>query len=102
MARETVEVITPSTTDDLPEGTTNKYDTGVPPVSTDELAEGTTNKYDTGEPLTALETQAAIVALPDADRVLIGSEPLTGEKKIYGIHRNAAGNIETDQEDVPV
>lgn len=47
------------TSDDLTEGTTNKYDTGEPPASTDELAEGATNKYDTGEPPADLE------ALPD-------------------------------------
>ncbi|MBA7559938.1 hypothetical protein ES708_01556 [subsurface metagenome] len=38
------------TTDDLTEGVTALYDTGLPPASTDELAEGAANKYDTGVP----------------------------------------------------
>lgn len=47
------------------------------------------------------EMQAAIVSLPDADRVLVGSEPQTGEKKVYGVHISPDGHIETDQESVP-
>ncbi len=98
MAREIVEVITPSTTDDLPEGSTNKYDTGAPPVSTDDLTEGSTNLYEQGD-MTGAEIQTAVLGLADADRVLVGSEPQPGEKKVYGIHRNASGNLELDAED---
>ena len=98
MAREVVEVITPSTTDDLPEGSTNKYDTGAPPVSTDDLTEGSTNLYEQGD-MTGAEIQTAVLGLADADRVLVGSEPQSGEKKVYGIHRNASGNLELDSED---
>lgn len=36
--------------DDITEGATKKFDTGVPPVDTDELTEGAVNKYDTGAP----------------------------------------------------
>lgn len=98
MAREVTEFVTPSTTDDLTEGSTNKYDTGVPPATTDDLTEGSTNKYEQGD-MTGAEIQTAVLGLADADRVLVGSEPLTGEKKIYGVHINAAGNIESDNED---
>ena len=129
MAREVVEVITPATTDDLPEGASNKYDTGAPATDLADLDPTASTKlagieesadanigeeFSTAEQTklagvdagaevnpTALETQTAIVALPDADRVLVGSEPLTDEKKIYGIHRNAAGNLELDSEDTP-
>ncbi|GAH81894.1 unnamed protein product [marine sediment metagenome] len=45
----------PASTDELAEGTTNKYDTGVPAADTDELTEGETNKYDTGVPPSDLE-----------------------------------------------
>lgn len=148
------------TTDDLPEGVTSKYDTGVPPASTDELPEGAANKYDTGVPpsdleglpdgatrkamldaektkltgidegaevnpadLAALDPAAssklagveegakadqsgaeirdAIVALGDTERKLVVTEPQPGEFKVIGVHRNAAGNLEYDYDDVP-
>ena len=49
---------------------------------------------------TGAEIQTAVLGLADGDRVLIGSEPETGEKKVYGIHINAAGNIEAEQDTV--
>ena len=51
---------------------------------------------------TGAEVQTAILALADADRVLIGSEPVTGEYKIYGVHRNAAGVLEYEHDTVAV
>ncbi len=104
MAREVIEVITPTDTDGLPEGTVNKYDTGAPPADLDALADGVTRfaAAETGATAdqTGLEVQSLVTGLADADRVLVGSEPLVGEKKIYGIHRNAAGNLEMDSETV--
>lgn len=38
------------TSDEIIEGTTKKFDTGVPPANTDALPEGAANKYDTGVP----------------------------------------------------
>lgn len=121
--------------DDLPEGSANKYDTGAPPASTDELSEGSANKYDTGVPpatqddlpdgttakqypaadktkLAAIEEDAtadqtgaevrdAIVALGDTERKIVITEPQTDEFKVIGVHRNAAGNLEYDYDDVP-
>ena len=103
MAREIIEVIIPADTDGLAEGTVNKYDTGVPPADLDALPDGAA-RFAAAEAgatadQTGLEMQTDIVGLADADRVLIGSEPLSGEKKIYGIHRNAAGSLELDSED---
>jgi len=49
---------------------------------------------------TGAEMQTAILALTDADRVLIGSEPESSEYKIYGVHRNAAGILEYVHESV--
>lgn len=157
------------TADDLPEGTTNKYDTGVPPANTDELSEGATNKYDTGVPpsdleelpdgatrkamldaektkltgiaegaevnpadldevpdsatrkamsdtektkLTGIEDSAKddqtgaevrdlIAALGDTERKILITNPETGEFKVIGVHRNAAGNLEYTYDDVP-
>lgn len=49
---------------------------------------------------TGAEVQTAVLGLDDGDRVLVGSEPQTGEKKVYGVHINASGHIETDQDTV--
>lgn len=113
MARATAEIIAPSTTDDLPEGTTNKYDTGEPPTDLEELPDGTTRKAmlaaertkltdiedNAKDDQTGAEIQTAIVGLADADKKIVLSEPQSGEHKIYGIHRNAAGNPEYNYED---
>lgn len=113
MARAVAEIIAPSTTDDLPEGSTNKYDTGAPPATLEELGDGATRKAmtdtektkltgiedDAKDDQSGLEMQTAIVALADADKKLIESEPQTGEFRIYSIHRNAAGNPEYNYED---
>ena len=96
MAREVVEVITPSDLDGLPDGTTRKA------MSDTEKTKLTGIEDSATADQTGLEVQTAIVGLGDADRVLVGSEPLSGEKKIYGIHRNAAGNLEMDAEDTAV
>ena len=94
MAREVVEVITPSDLDGLPDGTTYKR------MSATEQTKLTSVEDSATADQTGLEMQTSIVGLADADRVLVGSEPLVGEKKIYGIHRNAAGNLELDSQTV--
>ena len=92
MARETVEYIIPTDLDDIPDGTTYKKMSG-----TEQTKLGTIEDSATADQ-TGLEVQTLITGLADADRVLVGSEPETGEKKVYGIHINASGNIETDQD----
>lgn len=96
MAREVIVVIAPSTLDDLPDGTTYKR------MSTTEQSKLSGIEAGATADQTGAEVQTAILALTDADRVLVGSQPQTGEKKIYGIHRNAAGNLEMDSETVAV
>ncbi len=96
MAREVIEVVTPSDLDGLPDGSTYKRATSTELTKLGGIADNATIDQ------TGLEMQTSIVALADADRVLVGSEPLSGEKKIYGIHRNAAGNLELDAEDTAV
>lgn len=85
--------------DDLGEGSSNKYDTGTPPASTDDLTEGSSNKYDTGVPPTATETKDAIVAMADDDREIIISRPTTGQKKIYAIQTHSDAKQEIEQND---
>jgi len=92
MARETVEYIIPTDLDDIPDGTTYKKMS-----ATEQTKLGTVEDSATSDQ-TGAEIQTAILGLADGDRVLVGSEPETGEKKVYGIHINAAGNIETDQD----
>lgn len=94
MARETVEYIIPTDLDDIPDGTTYRKMS-----ATEQTKLGTIEDSATADQ-TGAEMQTAIVGLADGDRVLVGSEPETGEKKVYGIHINASGNIEADQDTV--
>jgi len=105
--------VPPASTDDLPEGTGNKYDTGVPPTDLEALPDGATRKAmsdaekakltgvedNAAADQTGAEIQTAIEGLADVDRKVLLSEPEVGEFKIYGIHRNAAGNTEYVYED---
>jgi len=119
MAREVIEVITPSDLDGLPDGTTYKRMSATEQTKLTGVAENATVDQDEANiktvfgwstspengataDQTGAEVQTAIVGLADADRVLVGSEPQSGEKKIYGIHRNASGNLEMDSEDTAV
>ena len=94
MAKVTAEVITPSNLDGLPDGTTYKRATGTQLTKLDGVETAATADQ------TGAEIQTAIVGLADADRKVMVSNPLTGEFKIYGIHRNAALNLEYDYESV--
>lgn len=49
---------------------------------------------------TGAEVRDAIVALSDTERQIVVSEPQTGEFKVIGVHRNAAGDLEYDYDDV--
>jgi len=94
MARETVEYIIPTDLDDIPDGTTYKK------LSANEQTKLTGIEDSATADQTGAEVQTAILGLVDTDRVLVGSEPQTGEKKVYSVHINASGNIETDQDTV--
>jgi len=128
MARAVAEIIAPADLDGVPDGTTYKRATGDQLTKVDGVEENATvdqtgaeikAAYEAEENAftdtkntkltgieenaeanpTGLEMQTAIVALADADKELVVSEPQTGEYRIYGIHRNAAGNPEYDYED---
>ena len=96
MARETIEYIIPTDLDDIPDGSTYKKMSSTEQTKLTGIEESATADQ------TGLEVQSLVTGLADADRVLIGSEPESGEKKVYGVHINAAGNIETDQDTTPV
>jgi hypothetical protein len=92
MARETVEYIIPTDLDDIPDGTTYKKMSATEQTKLSGIEDSATADQ------TGLEVQSLITGLADGDRVLVGSEPESGEKKVYGIHINVSGNIETDQD----
>lgn len=96
MARETVEYIIPTDLDDIPDGTTYKR------LSATEQAKLSGVEDNATADQTGTEVQSLITGLADADRVLVGSEPTSGKKKVYGIHINASGRIETDQDTTAV
>lgn len=50
---------------------------------------------------TGLEMRDLVVALADTERKIVITNPLTGEFKLVGVHRNAAGNLEYSYDDVP-
>lgn len=117
MARETIEYIIPQDLDDIPDGTTYKRMSDTEQTKLTGIEEGADanvgEEFTTSEQSklsgidenatddqTGTEIQDAVTGLADGDRVLIGSEPQTGEKRVYGVHINAAGNIETDQDTI--
>ncbi len=94
MSKVTAEVITPSDLDGLPDGTTRKAMTSTEKSKLTGIEDSATADQ------TGAEIQTAITGLADADRHIMVSNPLTNEFKIYGVHRNAAGNLEYDYESV--
>ena len=96
MAREVTEFVTPADLDAIPDGTTYKR------MSATEQTKLTGIEAKAKDDQTGAEIQTAIVGLSDAVKKIVLSEPLAGEKKIYGIHRNAAGNLEMDSESIAV
>jgi len=73
--------------------------TALSAIDTDDIGEGSTNKFDTGVPLTAVQTKDAIVAMDDDDRELIVSRPGAGQFKVYAIQRHTDGKTETERSD---
>ena len=68
-------------------------------IDSDDIGEGATNKYDTGVPLTAVQTKDAIVAMADDDREIVISRPTSGQKKIYAIQTHTDAKQEVEQSD---
>lgn len=99
--------------DDLTEGTANKYDTGAPPADLEALPDGATRKAMTSTEKTKLggveenakddqtggEVRDAIVALPDLERKLIVTDPQSGENKVVSLQRKANTKLGTKYDD---
>jgi len=111
MAKATAEIVPGEVTQDQWDA---KYDAttkalkdmgGADAKDADDLPESVTKKWagETGatQDQSGAEIRDAVVALGDTERKIVLTEPLTGECKITGIHRNAAGNLEYDYDDVP-
>ena len=106
--------VNPADTDELAEGTTNKYDTGAPPSTLEELPDGATRKaMEDAEKakLTGIEENAkddqsgaeirdAVVALDDLDRKIVITHPLSGEYKIIAVQVASNNKIAFDKDDV--
>lgn len=96
MAKQTQEVITPTDLDGLPDGTTRKA------MSATEKTKLTGIEDNATADQTGAEIQTAVEGLSDGARNIMISDPQIGEYKIHGVHRNAAGNLEYDYDDVAV
>ena len=96
MVRQVTEFVTPADLDAIPDGTTYKR------LLATERTKLTGIEANAKDDQTGAEIQTAIIGLSDAVKKIVLSEPLTGEKKVYGIHINAAGNLESDNESVAV
>ncbi len=74
--------------------------TAVSALDSDDIGEGVSNKYDTGVPPTAIETKDAIVAMADDDREIVVSRPTIGQKKIYAMQTHSDGKQEIEQSNI--
>ncbi|MBA7500732.1 hypothetical protein ES704_03492 [subsurface metagenome] len=53
-------------------------------------------------PETGEKIRDKLLALSDTERKVVITSPESGEFKVIGVHRNAAGNLEYTYEDVAV
>ncbi|GAI75597.1 unnamed protein product [marine sediment metagenome] len=112
-------------TDDLPEGTVAKYDTGVPPSDLDALPDGTVRKIMSDaektkladieenakddqigdEIVTAINGGASAITREDAldqdSLKIVKTNPVTGEFRVKNIHRQLDGKLDIEYEDTP-
>ena len=110
------------TADDLAESATKK-DAGISGAdfkkdtdTLEEITEGATKKHFTDTEKTKLtgveenakndqtgaEVRDLIIALADTERKIVITDPQTGEFKVLAIHRDAAGKLDVDYDDVPI
>jgi len=79
-------------------------------IDTDDISEGSSNKYDTGAPPTDNEVVAAInsastaitreAALSQDDLKIVKTNPVAGEFQIKNIHRDSDGKLDIEYDDV--
>lgn len=102
--------------DGLPEGAVNKYDTGVPPATQDDLPDGVTHvQYPVADETklagieenakgdqTGAEIRDSVVALGDDDRKIVITRPTSGNKKVYATNVNGTDDkLEIEHSDTP-
>lgn len=101
-------------TDDLSEGTSNKYDTGAPPADLDALSDGATYKRMSATEQTKLgtvednatadqtgtEVRDLIKGLSDTEREIVITAPTSGEYPVIAIQRDSAGKLKVEYDDV--
>ena len=99
--------------DDLVEGTGNKYDTGAPPATLEDLGDGATRKAmlaaektkltgieeNAKDDQAATEIRDAIVGLSDTERKIVITEPISGQFKVISVQRKADGKAEVSYDD---
>ena len=81
--------------DAIIDGVTNKAYSGTEQTKLSGVEEGAKDDQ------TGAEVRDLVVALSDTERQLVITDPAVGEFKVTGVHRNAAGNLEYDYDDVP-
>jgi hypothetical protein len=82
--------------DKISEGSTNKAYTSTEKTKLSGVETGATADQ------TGLEVRDLIVGLTDADRKIVITDPTTGQYKVLAIHRDAAGKLEVQYDDVAV
>lgn len=80
--------------DDLADGSTNKGYTGTEQTKLSGIAESATVDQ------TGVEVRDLILALADADRGLIATDPAGGEFKVISIERDSTGKLNIQYDDV--
>lgn len=107
--------VNPADTDALPEGATNKYDTGVPPADLEALPDGATRKAMLDAEKTKLagieegakddqdgtEIRDLVVALGDTERQLVLTNPVTGEHKVVSVEVDADLKLKAVYDETP-
>jgi hypothetical protein len=103
-------------TDDLAEGSGNKYDTGAPPATLEDLSDGSTRKAMSSTEktklsgiedsatadLSAAEIRDLIVGLADTERKIVITDPSSGQYKVISVERQADGKLKISYDDVAV
>lgn len=95
MAKQVAEVIVPSDLDDVPDSATRKAMLDTEKTKLTGIEDSATADQ------SGAEIRDVVVALGDTERKILITTPQTGEFKVLAIHRNAAGNLEYDWDDVP-
>lgn len=87
--------VSPADLESLPDGTTRKA------MSDTEKTKLAGVEDEATADQTGPEMRDAVIALADGERQIVITRPVSGEHKIYDVHRVAAGDLEYDYDDTP-